>query len=197
MPLQDLLQAIQADAEQERLSADRARTTAATGVIERARAEAAELEHQICLSAEAEAEQEAEGVRSAARLQAASSVRAGREAAFAMVLEQVREQLATVRDTPTYAALFRALLAESRAALPNAVELRVDPRDAALAKLAAGGLRIAATLETWGGLELVGTDGRSIRNTLEERLFNAGSQVRQAFARWLATSVEGSPGGGA
>lgn len=197
MPLQELLRAIRADAEQERVSADRARTEAATSVVDQARAEAAELEHEICLSLETEAQGEAERLRSAARLQAATVVRAGREEAFATILEQIREELARVRDSDSYAALFGALLAESRAALPAAVELRVDPRDAGLAESGGGGLRVVTTLETCGGLELVSSDGRAIRNTLEERLRNAEGQVRQSFARWLASSVEGGSEGGA
>ena len=83
-------------------------------------------------------------------------------------------------------------LGESRAALPSAVELRVDPRDSALAAALASGLQIAETLESAGGLELVGQDGREIRNTLEERLGNAEIMLRQRFARWLAATEDGT-----
>ena len=51
--------------------------------------------------------------------------------------------------------------------------LRVDPRDADLAGGVAPGLRVDATLDTWGGVELASDDGRTVRNTLEERLANA------------------------
>jgi V/A-type H+/Na+-transporting ATPase subunit E len=188
MPLQELLRAIELDAEQERLTADRARTEAAATVVEQARAQAAELESQIRRSLKLQAEQEAERVRSVARLRAAAAVRAGREAAFASLLAQIRDEISTLRGTEAYPALFTALLAESRAALPSANELRIDPQDQALAADLARGLRIAQTLETSGGLELIAPDGRSIRNTLEERLANAEPLLRQQFARWLAAT---------
>jgi V/A-type H+-transporting ATPase subunit E len=188
MPLQELLRAIELDAEQEWVTADRARTEAATAVVEQARVQAAELENQLRRSSEQQAGQEAERVRSLARLHAAATVRAAREAAFALLLAQVRDEIRTLRGTDAYAALFTALLAESRAALPSAVELRVDPRDHVLAADVARGLRVVETLETSGGLELVAPDGRSIRNTLEERLANAEVALRQQFARWLATT---------
>lgn len=188
MPLQELLRAIERDAEQERVTADRARTEAATAVVEQARVEAAELETELRRSSEQQAEQEAERVRSLARLHAAATVRAAREAAFALLLAQLRDEVSTLRGTDDYAALFTALLAESWAALPSAVELRIDPRDHVLAADVARGLRVVETLETSGGLELVAPDGRSIWNTLEERLANAEVRLRQEFARWLATT---------
>ena len=46
------------------------------------------------------------------------------------------------------------------------------------------------SLDTWGGLELAGDDGRTIRNTLEERLANADLLLRGRFAHWLDSSTE-------
>jgi vacuolar-type H+-ATPase subunit E/Vma4 len=192
MPLKELLRAIELDAEQERLTADRARSEAVTALVEGARAEAADLRLEIRRAWEAQAEQEAEQVRSLARSHAAATVRAGREAAFESVLAQIREELSALRCSESYPALFGALLGESRAALPSAVELRVDPRDSALAAALAWGLQVAETLESAGGLELVGQDGREIRNTLEERLGNAEIMLRQRFARWLAATEDGT-----
>ena len=81
------------------------------------------------------------------------------------------------------------LLAESRTALPEGRELHVDHRDAGLAASLAGDLRVVLTLATWGGVELAGDDGRTARNTLEERLANADHLLRGRFARWLATDT--------
>ena len=195
MPLQELLRAIKTDAEHERLAADRARTKAAQSLLEQARAEAAELQSEIRLASEREAELEAERVRARARLTAAETVRAGREAAFSRTLELIWSELRTVRGTAAHKALFDALLTEARVALPSATALRIDPRDRALATELACGIRVVETLETSGGLELVGRDGRSVRNTVEERLANAEPLLRQQFARWLAT-VEPRPGAG-
>ena len=85
-----------------------------------------------------------------------------------------------------YPRLFGALLAEARAALPGATELRVDRRDLSLATPLARGLRVDPALETWGGVELASDDGRVIRNTVEERLANADVLLRSRFAEWLA-----------
>jgi hypothetical protein len=101
------------------------------------------------------------------------------------LLGQVRDQLSALRQSERYPEVFRALLDESRAALPEAGELRVDRRDAELAASLAGDLRVVAVLDTWGGLELAGDDGRTIRNTQEERLANADLALRERFARRL------------
>jgi hypothetical protein len=44
---------------------------------------------------------------------------------------------------------------------------------------------VVAVLDTWGGMELAGDDGRTVRNTLEERLANADLVLRGRFAQWL------------
>jgi vacuolar-type H+-ATPase subunit E/Vma4 len=118
-------------------------------------------------------------------LDAATAVRVAREEAYLSLLDRVREKLAALRVSPAHPAVFRAILNESRTALPDAVEMRVDGRDADLAESMAGDLRVVADLDTWGGVELVGDDGRTVRNTVEERLANADLLLRGRFARWL------------
>ena len=121
-----------------------------------------------------------------ARLEAASAAPLGAGG-------RVRAQCspASVRHSPPYAPrtptrrCFAALLAESRAALPAARELRIDRRDADLARPLADGLGVELTLDTWGGLELASDDGRTLRNTLEERLANAEPLLRRRFAELL------------
>ena len=122
-------------------------------------------------------------------MDASAAVRSAREEAFASLLAGIRAELAAFRGAASYPALFRSLLAESRAALPAARELRVDPRDLDLAMALAGELRVDPALDTWGGVELACDDGRTIRNTLEERLANAEPLLRRRFARRLATAV--------
>jgi len=191
MALDDLLRAIEAEADEERLRADRARVASAAAIVDAARQEAAALQAQLTMAPEAESQAAAERVRALARLAAAAAVRSAREQAYASLLDQVREELSALRESGAYPKVFRALLDESRAALPDAGELRVDRRDAELATSMAGDLRVVAVLDTWGGLELAGADGRTIRNTLEERLANADLVLRELFARWL------EPGSGA
>jgi vacuolar-type H+-ATPase subunit E/Vma4 len=185
MALTDLLRAIEADADAERALADRATAAEADAIVERARREAQALEAELATTPEQPARAEAERLRALARLEAVEASRSAGEAAFAATLAGVRAELAGVRGMDGYPALFRALLAESRAALPAARELRVDPRDMEFAASLAGGLDVRPTLDTWGGLELASDDGRIIRNTLEERLANAEPLLRRRFARRL------------
>jgi vacuolar-type H+-ATPase subunit E/Vma4 len=128
-------------------------------------------------------------MRALARMDASAAVRSAREEAFASLLAGIRAELAALRGAASYPELFRSLLDESRAALPAARALRVDPRDFDLAMTLAGELRVDPALDTWGGLELAGDDGRAIRNTLEERLANAEPLLRRRFARRLARAV--------
>jgi vacuolar-type H+-ATPase subunit E/Vma4 len=193
MALEDLLRAIEAEADEERLRAERERAASATAIVEAARREAADLAARLTAAPEAQSLAAADRVRALARLEAAAAVRAAREEAFTSVLDRVREELAAVRGSPAYPAVFRALLDESRAALPHAGELRVDGRDADLAESMAGGLRVVAVLHTWGGVELAADDGRTVRNTIEERLANADLLLRGRFAQWLDSSVEAAP----
>jgi vacuolar-type H+-ATPase subunit E/Vma4 len=189
MALADLLQAIEADAAAERARADRETAAEATAIVEQARAQAAELAAELAAEPEGEARAQAERTRALARMDASAVVRSAREEAFASLLAGIRSQLDAVRGAASYPELFRSLLAESRAALPEAHELRVDPRDLDLATKLARGLRVDTALDTWGGLELAGDDGRTIRNTLEERLANAEPLLRRRLAQRLARAV--------
>jgi V/A-type H+/Na+-transporting ATPase subunit E len=190
MPLDDLLRAIEAEADEERLLADREKAASATAIIDAASREARALEAQLTTAPEAESQAAAERVRALARLHAGAAVRAAREQAYQSLLDRVREDLSMLRGSAAYPAVFRALLSESRAALPDAGELRVDRRDTDLAMSMAGDLRAVGVLDTWGGLELTGDDGRTIRNTLEERLANADLILRERFAQWLDSGFE-------
>ena len=196
MALEDLLRAIKAEADEERLLADREGSAAATAIVEAARQEAAAVAAELTRAPEGEALAEAERERALARLQAAETVRVAREQAFGSLLGRIRDELAALRGSDAYPAVFEALLAESRAALPQGRELRIDRRDADLAASLADDLQVVTTLDTWGGVELAGDDGRTIRNTLEERLVNADLLLRGRFAHWLDTGTGPDVAGG-
>jgi vacuolar-type H+-ATPase subunit E/Vma4 len=193
MALDDLLRAIEAEADEQRLLADREKAASAAAVVEAAGREAAALQAQLAAAPEVESREAAEAVRAVARLQAAGTVRVAREQAYESVLDRVREKLSGLRGSAAYPAVFRALLDESRAALPDARELRVDRHDADLATSLAGDLRVVAVLDIWGGLELAGGDGRTIRNTLEERLANADLELRGRFGQRLHAGAPTEP----
>ena len=46
-------------------------------------------------------------------------------------------------------------------------------------------LEVDASLDTWGGVEVAGADGRRVRNTLEERLARADAELRLTAARLI------------
>jgi vacuolar-type H+-ATPase subunit E/Vma4 len=185
MALADLLRAIEAEAEAERARADREAAAEAAAIVESARVEASALEAALADSPEAEARAEAAHMRALARLDATAALRSAREHAFVSVLDGIGKTLAALRTSEGYPALFEALVIESRAVLPFAGELRVDRRDAELALPLARGLRIERTLETLGGVELASDDGRTVKNTVEERLANAEPLLRQMLAQRL------------
>ena len=189
MALADLLQAIEADAATERARAERETAAEAKAIVEQAREQAAALEEELAAAPEAQARAEAEQALALARLDVSGAARSARDEAFVSLLAGVRAELAGLRTSGDYADLFRALLAEARAVLPAARELRVDRRDLELATPLADGLRLDPTLETWGGVELVSDDGRTVRNTLEERLANAELLLRRRFAQRLDTAT--------
>jgi vacuolar-type H+-ATPase subunit E/Vma4 len=190
MALTDLLEAIRADADADRNRLDRETAAEAAAIVDRARQEAGAVEADLAARPEAEARAEGRRACALARLDAANAVRSAREAALAAVLESVRSELAGLRGTGGHDTLFRSLLDESRAALPGATELRVDPRDVELATASAPDLHVVPMLDTSAGLELACSDGRTVRNTVEERLDNADLLLRQRFACWLEISPE-------
>lgn len=192
MPLADLLSAIESDASEELERLERESRAQAASIVERARVQAAALEAELIATAEPPAQLEAERIRAAARLEAAATLRATREAAFVATLDVIRDRLASLRESARYPALFGTILDESRAALPTATTLRVDPRDEELARPLAGELRIEASLDTWGGVELE-AEGRIVRNTLEHRLASAMPSLRQRFAAMAHTQAEEAP----
>ena len=193
MALADLLQAIEADAAAERARADRETAAEAKAIVEQAREQAGALKAELAAAPESQAREEAEQALALARLDVSGAAASARDEAFVSVVTGVRAELAGLRETSAYPDVFRALLAEARAALPEARVLRVDRRDVELATRLASGLRLDPTPETWGGVELVSEDGRTVRNTVEERLANAEMLLRRRFAQWLATGGETGP----
>lgn len=185
MALDDLLRAIETEADADRARAAREAAAAAAKLVEDARRDADALEAELAEKGATDGRAVAARERALARLDAASTIRSAREEAFESLLSGIRAELATVRETSAYPELFRALVAESRAALPAARELRVDPRDTDLASAVAGGLRVEPALDSWGGVELVSDDGRIVRDTVEERLANGEPVLRERLAKRL------------
>lgn len=199
-PLDDLLAAIEAEAEGEHARLDAESRAEATSIVEEAREEACELRAELVRSQEPELQGEVARRLGQARLEAAQMIRQAREESYRRLLEETRSQLAHLQGSFRYRQVLLALLRESQAALPKATLLHVDPQDEALAAKLVRELdiemAIEPTPEITGGVELESGDGRIVRNTFEERLANADSELRLWFGRRLAgLSVGRKPAG--
>jgi vacuolar-type H+-ATPase subunit E/Vma4 len=185
MSLADLLAGLEAEAASEAALLEAETREEAARIVDAARVEARALEERAVQAGEAGLQREAEQRRALARLAAAGAMREAREAAFGEFLAGVRARLEALREGSEYPSLLRALIRESSAALPAATVLRVDPRDERLAASLVRDLDLAldvvAVLDTAGGVELASGDGRTVRNTLEERLANAEPPLRLLF----------------
>jgi vacuolar-type H+-ATPase subunit E/Vma4 len=190
MALSELLEGLEAEAAAEAADLERETGKEAERIVEAALAEARELEEQASRDGESELQLEAEQRRAHARLEAAAALRVAREEAFQELIAEVRADLAALRDRAGYRTVLRALIGESLAMLPGATVLRVDAHDEALAAELAGALgpelRVVGELETAGGVELASDDGRTVRNTVEERLANAEPALRLLFGETLS-----------
>jgi vacuolar-type H+-ATPase subunit E/Vma4 len=182
MALKDLLTALEGEAaaETERLRAES--DAEASRIVEAAELEARALEERAARADKADRVRELERRRSEARLAAAAVRRDAHEACVATLQAALRRRLTALRETDAYPAVLRALIEESFGALPAASLLRVDPRDEQLARSIVAELdarvELTSELDTLGGVELVAEDGRTVRNTLEERLRNAEPALR-------------------
>ena len=189
MALEDLLRAIEVEADEERRRADRDRSAAATAIVEAARQEAAAVEAQLT------------GARRGRRWprRNASAPRPGyrppRPSGSPASGRSGRCSAASATNSPRCADPTLTRRCFARSSRRAALRCR---RDASCASTTAtpssptslaGDLRVVPTLATWGGVELAGDDGRTVRNTLEERLANADHLLRGRFARWLATDT--------
>jgi V/A-type H+/Na+-transporting ATPase subunit E len=190
MTLVDLLAGMEAEAAAEAALLEAETREEAARIVEAARAEALTLQEQAAAAGEAALQREAEQRRALARLAAAAVVRGERENAFRAFLAEVHARLDALRGSAAYPSLLRALIRESLAALPDAMALRVDPRDERLTADLLGELdaelEVVAALETAGGVELEQADGRTVRNTIEERLANAEPALRLLFSQTQA-----------
>lgn len=189
MALDKLLASLETEAAAEaaRLGAEAAEQAAQ--IVEEARAQARALAERAADDTEAELRNETEQRRADARLAAAAAHRAAWEEAFQEFLADVRARLADLRERPRYTEVLRALVRESLAVLPDAATVRVDPRDEALARALLDELGtqtdVSAALTSAGGVEVLSGDGRTARNTIEERLGNAEPALRLLFGEIL------------
>jgi vacuolar-type H+-ATPase subunit E/Vma4 len=175
MALQDIFSALdeQADAEC-RETLDNAKAQA-KAILEEAREEAARIRQRKLDGAEATVGTKAAQIVNAAKLQNKRDIAALKERAIGAVFDDARSGLSKVRSDAAYEALFRKLAEEALGGMDGQVEVKVDPRDEALAARILGEMGVAFTIdasaEGAGGLTAIYDGGRIFRrNTLEDRL---------------------------
>jgi vacuolar-type H+-ATPase subunit E/Vma4 len=183
MALEDILRAIddEADGAVRRVAAEAERRRA--DVLERAAAEARSIRQDEAERSRVERARRIEGILNAAHLDADRGLRETREAVYQELLAIVRERLAQVAERPDYARIWPLLFDECRRVLPEARTVRVRSADGARALAVAiesgmSDAEIDPTLETCGGLELATGDGRVARNSFEHRLVKADPHLR-------------------
>ena len=188
MALADILAAIDAGADEEvaRVSAE------ACDQVERIRGEARDEAVGAAEAAASALDEDAARRRAQivnrAHLAVERRLRAAAEEIYQEIMLQVERRIADVRHQAGYADLFRRLLEECRAVLPDGTVVRVDPADESLcrrvaAEIGGDGFTVDATLQSVGGLELVTGDGRkSVQNTLESRTWRADRALRSLAA---------------
>ncbi|MEJ7842549.1 MAG: V-type ATP synthase subunit E [Rubrobacter sp.] len=199
MPLKDLLNAIEAEADGEGARLRTESGAEAEAILSGAREEASRAREET-LGAHASATRgEADRRISLARLEAGRIERTAREQAYALLLAEALAALAAAREEPGYPDTLGALLAEALAALPDAATAHVNPGDEGLtrdlARAMAPGLVVAPDADVGGGVVLESAGGRVVRNTMEERLANAGPGLRPWYGRRIG-ALAGSGGAG-
>jgi vacuolar-type H+-ATPase subunit E/Vma4 len=175
MAIEDIFTALEEQGEQESREATAAAREQAKGIKEDAEAQAKTIRDSRVEAAVAHANLTSARAVNSARLEGRRMVAGVKERAIVQSFDEALADLAAVRGTAGYPALFRALAEEAVANLDGEVVLRVDPKDAALAAdfLKFSGLKgsVDATATTSGGLTVVAHEGNMLRrNTLEDRL---------------------------
>ena len=182
MPLEDLLHAIEAEANEESARLEKESRAEAEAILAEAQAEAARVREGVLRAHAPATESEANRRVALARLEAARLEREAREEAFSLLVDEVRTMLAAARDEPGYRDTLRALMAEALTVLPDAATARVNPPDgelaAGLAREIGVDLTVAPDPGVGGGVALESAGGRVVRNTFGERLTNAAPRLR-------------------
>ena len=201
MPLRELLNAIEAEANEESARLREEAEAEAEAVLSGARSEAARAREEILRAHAPATENEANRRVALACLEAGRLRREAHDEAFRLLLGETRDRLADARAEPGYRETLRALLGEALAALPDAATARVDPGDVELASDLIRELNPDLTVTpdpgVGGGVVLESAGGRVVGNTFGARLANAEPRLRPWYGRRLEAlsgSVPGSAG---
>ena len=199
MSLENILQALEAEAEQQVAEIEGAAQAEIKRIGTQAQIEsvAVRQEHVAAIQAPLQAEQAC--IRNQAKLEALRIVMGAREALITSALEAAAHRLAALPVTEAYAGLLRQLTQEAIDMLGtgSGLHLRVQSRDVDLMSHIVPMMGLSATVEgglenedsTWGcpsGVVVTNSDGRiSLTNTLDARLRRVASFYRSQIAEML------------
>lgn len=186
MGVADIVAAIRAETDAE-IERRRAATDARVDRLMKGAAEqAAEIRREVEASRDAVARRDAGRIVNRAALEADRAARAAVEEVFQDAVAELVERLRTIRTSRRYPAMFATGLRDALADLPDATHVEVDSRDLDLARRVVSGLdhapAVDPTLDCWGGFVVTTDDGRSVINTLEDRLARAADLLRLVAA---------------
>ncbi|QIN81339.1 hypothetical protein GBA63_00905 [Rubrobacter tropicus] len=189
MPLKDLLNAIEAEADEERARLQSESRAEAETILAGARADAERARERVLRAHAPATADEANRRVALARLEASRLEREVREEAFSLLIDEARSRLAAARDEPGYRDTLRDLMTGALAALPDASTARVNPLDETLAvelaREVGANVSVAPDPDVGGGVVLRSAGGRVVRNTFEERLATAAPQLRPWYGQRL------------
>lgn len=192
MSLENILQALEAEAECQVAEIERSAQAEIERVRAQAQAEAETVRQKHMASIQASLQAEQARIRNQAKLEALRIVMGAREALIASAFEAAARRLAALPTTETYAGLLQRLTQEAVDTLGpgSGLHLHVQCRDVDLMSRIVQLMGLSATVEgglenadsSWGcpgGLVATNSDGRiSLVNTLDARLGRVASLYR-------------------
>lgn len=190
MALDDILSALDEQAESNCAALASEAQDRAAAIVEQAKQEAVRIAEECRTGCEQAAEREAGLIMNAARLKAAMVVSSARGAAVAEVFDTAWSRLSDVRRGAGYPDALGAMLDEALGNAYEACEVRVNPDDVATAKQRLNGrgaaLEVVPDKSIIGGVLVVECDGRvTRRNTLESRFERARELIAPQVAETL------------
>ncbi|MBI5030596.1 MAG: V-type ATP synthase subunit E [Chloroflexi bacterium] len=217
MPLEHILRAMQAQADNEIAQLTRSADDEIAQLIADAESQAQTIRARHHARVEPLLANETASIQNQAKLAALRALTDAREQLLNQAFAQAQVCLAQMRESERYPAIFRALAREAVDALAGDSPLsqeqnlivRVDPRDVTLARQVFSELGTSFKIETepiaLGGLQVTTHDARLVvTNTLAGRLERARNTLRGLVARilvgppesnkeWTTTTVTATP----
>ena len=190
MAIEDIIRSLEEQAGTECREIVDAASEQAAAILDDARGEAEKIVADRVAHAENAGVARASQMVNAARLDNKRTLASARERGIADVYETASSQLAALRGSAEYPALFKAFMQEALTGVEGDAVVLVDPADKAVAESTLSSLGAAATIDTstsMSGGVTVATRGMRVfrRNTLDNRLARARSLAQSQVAEIL------------